>query len=263
MNPLLIPAFICYLLASYACASTMLSPSGPNRRWIWLSGGSALMLHGILIGQQMLLGNGQDLSIFNVASLLSLLIGTTVTAATERFQLWIMLPVVYLCAAITILLATLFPHHYILQLTIYPQVLVHIGFALMAFTVLAIASLFALQLAYLDRALKRHQPQALQANLPPLIKIENQLFTLIKTGTGLLTISLLTGWFFLDAIFDHGRAHKAVLAFMAWLVYLALLWGRHHYGWRGRTVVGLTLTGMGLLTLAYFGSRIVKELLLQ
>jgi ABC-type uncharacterized transport system permease subunit len=241
----------------------MLTKSGPNRRWIRLSGGCALMFHGVWIGQQMLLSYGQDLSIFNVAALLSLLIGIAVTAAAERFSLWFMLPVVYVCALLSIVLATLLPHHYILQLSVHPQMMLHIGFALTAFTVLMIAALFALQLAYLDRALKRHKPQALQVSLPPLMAIENQLVILIKIGVLLLTLSLLAGFIFLDNIFASGQAHKAILTLIAWGVYMMLLWGRYKFGWRGRTVVNLTLLGALLLMLGYFGSRIVKEIIMQ
>ena len=57
--------------------------------------------------------------------------------------------------------------------------------------------------------------------------------------------------------------HKTVLSFAAWLVFGALLFGRWRYGWRGRRAVRLTLIGMVVLLLAFFGSKFVLEIVLQ
>jgi ABC-type uncharacterized transport system permease subunit len=42
-----------------------------------------------------------------------------------------------------------------------------------------------------------------------------------------------------------------------------LLWGRWKKGWRGRVAVRMTLAGIGLLLLAYFGSKLILEVFLQ
>ncbi|MFM2485789.1 cytochrome C assembly family protein [Celerinatantimonas yamalensis] len=260
MKLLLLPVIALYLAASYACCKSMLTQEKRYRRWVLICGGIALLLHGVWVSQSMLLTNGQDLSIINVAVLLCLLLGLSVTMGCSHFQLWVMLPVVYVASSITLLLSAFISNPYILHLGIYPQVMVHIGFALVAFTIMMIAALFALQLGYLDHTLKRHRPHALQLSMPPLIKIENQLIALIRIGVVLLTISLFTGFIFLNHIFEHGRAHKAVLAVIAWLVYLVLLFGHYRYGWRGRIVGILTLLGAFILILSYFGSRIFANL---
>ena len=57
--------------------------------------------------------------------------------------------------------------------------------------------------------------------------------------------------------------HKTVLSILAWLVFGALLLGRWRWGWRGRRAVGLTLAGMAVLVLAFFGTKFVLELLLR
>jgi len=49
---------------------------------------------------------------------------------------------------------------------------------------------------------------------------------------------------------------------IAWLVFGVLLIGRVRYGWRGRSAVGWTLGGFGVLALAYFGSKFVLEYVL-
>jgi ABC-type uncharacterized transport system permease subunit len=45
------------------------------------------------------------------------------------------------------------------------------------------------------------------------------------------------------------------------VVFAILLFGRWRFGWRGRTAVRWTLSGFALLLLAYFGSRVVLDLL--
>mgnify|MGYP002149488769 CR=1 FL=1 len=99
--------------------------------------------------------------------------------------------------------------------------------------------------------------------LPPLVTMEALLFQMIGAGFGALTLSLLSGLFFLDDIFAQHLVHKTVLSIAAWTVFGTLLWGRRRYGWRGRTAIRWTLTGFAVLGLAYFGSKLVLELVLQ
>ena len=57
--------------------------------------------------------------------------------------------------------------------------------------------------------------------------------------------------------------HKTVLSIVAWLVFAVLLWGRWQFGWRGRTAIRWTLGGFLALMLAYFGTKIVLEVILK
>ncbi|GGA99274.1 cytochrome C assembly family protein [Agarivorans gilvus] len=263
MNVLVFPTTVFYLLAAYVCISGLLNKQSAANKWLWLSAGCAMLLHAIWEFEHLFLAQGQDLSIFNVAGLVSLLIAITVTSLTKPFKLWFVLPVVYLFAIISMLLAVLIPSDYIIHLELKPQVLIHISVALAAFTVLMIASLYALQMAYLDWTLKRHKPGAIHPAMPSLMGLEKQLFTLIRVGWILLTISLFSGFIFLTDFFAHGRGHKAIFSLIAWAIYSSLLWGHHYRGWRGKTVVIMTVIGSILLSLAYFGSRFVKEILLS
>lgn len=94
--------------------------------------------------------------------------------------------------------------------------------------------------------------------------VERQLFKIILVGNSLLTVTLITGFIFIQDMLAQGKLHKAVLSLLAWGgVYSVLLWGGHYQrGWRGRRVVWFSLIGAFLLTLAYFGSRFVKEIII-
>jgi ABC-type uncharacterized transport system permease subunit len=74
---------------------------------------------------------------------------------------------------------------------------------------------------------------------------------------------LLTGILFVDNLFGQHLIHKTVLSIIAWLVFGTLLIGRWRHGWRGRSAVNLTLVGMGVLLLAFFGTKAVLELILH
>ena len=47
-----------------------------------------------------------------------------------------------------------------------------------------------------------------------------------------------------------------------YVVFAVLLFGRWHFGWRGRPAVRWTLSGFALLALAYFGTKFVMEIVL-
>jgi len=54
-----------------------------------------------------------------------------------------------------------------------------------------------------------------------------------------------------------------VLSAAALVVFLILLIGQKLRGWRGKQVIALTVLGVALLSLAYFGSKLVREFLLS
>jgi ABC-type uncharacterized transport system permease subunit len=99
--------------------------------------------------------------------------------------------------------------------------------------------------------------------LPPMQVMEDLLIQFILFGFFLLSLSLATGFMFLHNIFAQHLVHKTVLSILAWLIFGSLLWGRWSFGWRGRKVIYLTLGGFILLLLAYFGSKLVLELILH
>jgi len=138
----------------------------------------------------------------------------------------------------------------------------HILSSVLAFGVLSIAGVYALFSAIIDYFLRHHHLNPLVQSLPALETLERLLFQLIAIGFVLLTVSLASGMAFIDDLFAQHLVHKTILSILAWLVFGLLLWGRWRYGWRGRRAVRLTLAGIFLLLLAYFGSKLVLEVML-
>ncbi|MDX1459546.1 MAG: cytochrome c biogenesis protein CcsA [Xanthomonadales bacterium] len=140
---------------------------------------------------------------------------------------------------------------------------VHIVSSVLAFGVFSAAGVFALFTAVIDHFLRRHHLNRVVQALPPLEVLERLLFPLIIAGFALLSVSLGSGWLYVDDLFGQHLAHKTILSMLAWVVFAVLIWGRWRRGWRGRIAVRMTLAGMALLLLSYFGSKLVLEILLQ
>ncbi len=143
------------------------------------------------------------------------------------------------------------------------QIKLHVTVALLAFSVLSIAAVLAIGLAFQERALRHRRFGPWLRALPPLTLTEILLFRLIAAGFALLTLTLITGALFVDNLFGQHLVHKTVLSIVAWLVFGVLLYGRWRHGWRGRQAVNLTLVGMALLLLAFFGTKVVLEMVLH
>jgi ABC-type uncharacterized transport system permease subunit len=138
----------------------------------------------------------------------------------------------------------------------------HILLSMGAAALLLAAAVTALVLVFYDRRLRSHRLADLPAALPPLDSLEKVMFRLIGAGFVLLTVALLTGFVFVKDLHAQHLEHKTILSSIAWVLFGVLLGGRIRYGWRGRSAVLWTLSGFGLLILAYFGSKFVLEYVL-
>ncbi len=141
-------------------------------------------------------------------------------------------------------------------------ILVHIFTSILAYALFAVAACQAVLLIYQNRHLKHHQSSRLVTSLPPLQTMESLLFEVLATGQILLSMALLTGFLFLDDLWAQHVAHKTILSLVAWFIFTILLYGHYRLGWRGRTAIRWTLWGFGNLALAFFGTKMVLELLL-
>ncbi|RCX29817.1 cytochrome C assembly family protein [Thioalbus denitrificans] len=223
----------------------------------------AAVLHGLLLYHWIHVGMDRDLSFFNVASLLAWIMTILVLLGSLRMPMENVGIAILPLAAVTIITALLFPMHHIVHDIRSPDLLSHILISILAYSLLTIAALQALLLALQHRHLRNRQPGGFVRALPPLQTMETLLFQMIWAGFILLGLSLVTGVLYIDDIFAQHLVHKTVLSIIAWLVFAVLLWGRYRFGWRGRTAVRWTLWGFGFLALAYFGSKLVLELILQ
>lgn len=230
---------------------------------VWLAV-PALAAHAVYLAERISApAGGWDMNILNALSLVSAVIVALILLATPRRQLINTGVVVFPGAALWLALQ--------LAVTVPPVVLsnvdwlteLHVACSLIAYGTLSIAALTALLVAFQDRILRHHGPARLLEVLPPLAWLETLMFRLILAGWAVLTVSLITGGLYIESLLAQHLVHKAVLSVLSWIVFGVLLFGRWRYGWRGRTALSLALAGMGFLLLAYFGSKLVLEILLS
>jgi len=218
--------------------------------------------HLTFLTQVIFIADGQNMSITNVLSLVSWLITITMIVSARFLPNGLLLPGAYVFSALTVVAAGVIPAEYAMHFELKPGLIVHVTLSLMAYGSLCIAFLYALQMSFISYQLKHKGASLLNSPLPPLMLVESILFKLTTVGTALLLISLLSGFVFIDNMLSSQYAHKTVLSLLALGVYVALLGGQRLWGWRNRQVIGLTTLAIALLTLAYFGSRLVREVLL-
>jgi len=190
----------------------------------------AVVFH--LISTFPLLGNlaeGQNFSIMEVASLMSVMIAILATLAMLRVNtMWFVLPIVYCFSIINLIYATFLPSHIIQLLNQNTSMLFHIGLSIFAYAVCCIATLYAIQLVWL-----------------------------LVSGEVLMTFTLISGTFHLVNAMTPDNIHKGLFSLFGWIVFGIAILGYKHYRWRGKKMIIYAISGMILLTIAYFGSRLI------
>ena len=135
---------------------------------------------------------------------------------------------------------------------------------MLAYSFFTIGSLHVLLMALLERRLHSGALSRTLQRLPPLLAMEALLFRIIWAGFILLTLTIASGMLYSEELFGKAAKfnHKTVFGVLSWIIFAALLSGRHFYGWRGRVAVRWTLAGFLMLVLAYIGSKFVLEVIL-
>lgn len=179
------------------------------------------------------------------------------------------------CAAMTIVLFTLFPGAVVLLGNKSMLYSLHIIIAMLAYSTYTIATFHAILMVLQESSLhtrldKIGKTQTAWLNaaidrLPALLTMEKLLFRLIAFGFVLLTLTVLSGVVFSERLFGQAFKwdHKTVFTMLSWFLFGILLAGRKWHGWRGKIALRLTLSGFATLLLAYVGSRFVLEVVLH
>jgi len=254
--------------AFYFVAAVLLYYSITKRSAGWRSVSLAFAIAGTLFhaGAQYYHWFGQnvpDVSLPHLLSLCALVVmALLITSTFTRKELYAAGLVALPIAAGVLLLEWVLPHSGLPLGQVSFGIAVHMVSSVLAFGLLSIAGVYALFVFLIDHFLRRHHLNPLLRSLPPLEMLEDLLFKTIAAGFTLLTVSLLSGLMFINDIFAQHLVHKTILSIMAWVVFGVMLWGRWRYGWRGSLAVRLTLAGIILLVLSYFGSKLVLEMIL-
>jgi ABC-type uncharacterized transport system permease subunit len=222
-----------------------------------------LIAHGLFVLSIISQSSGIYFNLVNIVCLIAwLMAGMTVFSSLYR-------PTINLClfafpiALVSVLLVILFPSKAPPLASMNTSTLSHVVISLLAFSVFSISAGQALFIASFDYQLRHKLARSWHNTFPPLQTLEKSLFEMISLGMVLLSLSILSGFLFLDNIFEQHLAHKLFFSVISWMVFCALLIGRIKLGWRGSRAIQIALSGYALLFLAFIGSKFVLEILLE
>ncbi len=259
MTPLVFIATVLYLVATGLLVGSVARQGRQAHGWLLPAGGAvaAHAMYHVLVATRT--AGGPDMHFFAALSLVGLGMAALTTLVGGRGRMAALGVVVFPLA--TLLLLAYHGHGHEPSASLGWRLELHAWLALLAYATLAIAALLAMMLWLQERALRRRDFHRWLRALPPLTELETLLFRTIAVGFVLLSLTLLTGLLFVEDFFAQRLMQKTVLSVLSWLAFGALLVGRWRYGWRGTKAVHWTLAAMGLLLLAFFGSKFVLELI--
>jgi ABC-type uncharacterized transport system permease subunit len=223
-----------------------------------------LALHAALLGRAAFAPDGLHLGVGNAVSAILWLTVLIYWLGNFFYRLDGLQTLVLPVAAVAALLPAVFPSLKPLPNTEMAAFKAHLLVAMAAYSLLTIASLHVLLMTLIERRLHEGDLPHRLRNLPPLLTMEKLLFQIIWAGFILLTLTIASGVLYSEELFGKAARfnHKTVFGVVSWIIFAALLSGRHLYGWRGRVAVRWTLAGFLMLVLAYIGSKFVLEVIL-
>ncbi len=258
-------AVVLYVTAAYGLTKRLTShqqTDSPINK-IVIIGLVAAILHGFVLSQTLLLPTGINLGFTNVLSLATVFIALLLIIASYNKPVENLGIIVFPLSALILSIQVLLPTEHLLSLTETKGLGIHIVLSILAYSILGLAAVQAVLLSLQERSLHNRKPGGIIRTLPPLETMEQLLFQMIIIGFSLQSMSLLSGFIYLEDMFAQHLVHKTVLSAIAWSVFAILLCGHWRYGWRGRTAVRWTISGFITLLIAYFGSKYVIEILLE
>lgn len=221
----------------------------------------AVLMHAAFLYPSTVTAAGVNISLLNAASVVACCVAALVLVVNLRQPLPSLAVTILPLAAFALALDLWFPTQRVLAKHLPFGAQLHIATAIIAYSLFAIAAIQALLLAFAARQLRQHHP--ILNFLPPLPTMEAVMFQLTALAFGLLTASLILGSAYVENIRAQHLGHKIVFSILAWLVFAVLVFGRWRWSWRGRRGVKYVLSGFTLLALAFFGTKLVLEVILH
>lgn len=227
-----------------------------NKTLFFCTALSALILHGFsLFSLFFEMINHHSFTLINIASLVSLIMVILLTPSALKINtIWFLLPIVFSFAIINLILTVFLPNHLLMLLSEDIGLFIHIILALLAYAICFIATLYAIQLRWIDHNLKQKKLN-FPMIMPPLMTVERHFFRILLAGEIFLTLALISGSIYLPDFFATQNIQKAIFSFISWILFAVLLIGHQKCHLSGKRVIIGTISGMILLTIAYFGSR--------
>lgn len=261
-----ITILLLYGLAAIAFAMSRLARHAPRQQSLLVAAfgfaAVGIFVHGQNLYTEVYAAGGLSLSMASTMSLLGLQLALIASFGAIEPALRGMTAGLLLLAAVVTIPAGLQPT-VIASTELTWQIQAHILISMFAYGLLTAGAIVAVFALIQDRRLRAGKLSPVNQLFAPLETTERMLFGVTAAGFAGLTLSVVSGFAFVEDLFAQHLAHKTVLSLLALLLFGILLAGRFFAGWRGKRAVYLYLWGFTILCLAYFGSRFVLEKLLH
>lgn len=259
---LITATLIVYLCAGSYLLTLIIKQQALQQRWLFLLSGLAITLHGISLYPLLVTPVGLDLAINKVLSLIMFSINSIVLVSALKKPLHNLFILLFPLSVIAVILSSLPATTDTTLSHLNVGISLHVLLSIIAYSLLSTAVLQALLLHWQDSHLKKRQITGLIKHWPPLQTMESLMFELLWVGVILLAAGIIVGALYIEDMFAQHLAHKTLLSIVAWVIFATLLWGRVQWGWRGNKAIRWVLGGFCVLMLAYFGSKLVLEIIL-
>ncbi len=261
-----IAIFLLYLLAAIAFGSSRVPRFANQSRSLFIAAcvlvAIGISFHSDTLYSVILTADGFNLSLGNAASMIGLELALiALIAAIDQSLRGISAGLLILAALAA--LTTKFGSSPATLIALAWQVRAHILVSLLSYGLLTVGAIVAIYALAQERRLRAGRFSSINHLFAPLETTEKLLFSIAAAGFAGLTLAILSGLTFVDNLFAQHLVHKTVFSLLALFVFGALLAGRFFAGWRGARAIKLYLGGFALLCIAYFGTRIVLEQLLN
>jgi ABC-type uncharacterized transport system permease subunit len=122
---------------------------------------------------------------------------------------------------------------------------VHVSSALLGYAAITIAGAYSLMYLMLYHEMKATQFGVIYKKLPTLETLERMTFTTVILAFVLLSIAILFGFIWLNRVFPEPNYFdpKLIGTILMWAMYGFLVVAKTLYGWKGRKVMILSITG--------------------
>lgn len=251
-----------YLTALIVQAKTVITRKDRNTRVFWF-GALAVLFHGFNVYGVIRANDGYQFGFFEISTLIAFSISSLVLISSIRKPL----ENLFLCLfplAILAIIASLFSKSTTPVTELNLGLATHVLLSILAYSFITIAALQAMFLAFQNHQLKNHITGGVISKFPPLQDMEVFLFELLWAGQLFLSVGILAGFFFFEDIWGRdGVIHKTFFSVLAWIIFAALLWGRHQIGWRGTSAIRWTIVGFAFLITGFYGSKFALEFILS
>lgn len=262
-----IVAIACYLLVAF-WLTRALQQGAPmtgaaRTRWLLITI-AGLVAHTLALAIDLSSGQGLNLALTNAFSLIAWVVVTLFLITALRCPIDNLGVIVLPVSALSLLAEWLWPGMQLLPAGSSLARSSHITVSLLAYSLIILGAAQSLMLLVQEKHLRSKHTGGFMRALPPLQTMEDLMVQMVAVGFFLLTLTVLTGIFFSEAVFGAPLKlnHHILLSVLAWVVFAVFLLGRWRLGWRGRTAVYWVLGGALLLVLGYFGTKFVAEVLL-